>query len=397
VKPFWSQWRRRLVASLAPSGSAAAAAAPARCEIQWHSGGRRGRVYRLQLRRAQMTAISVAVLVYLLLLAVAGGLAPGVVGAVLGGEEYRTLAAERLSQGERLHAIEGRLEEMRSHSETLLLAVRKVAMAYDLPIAHAPSPARPALPTLPAVEGPAGAIYGVTVGQGERLRQRIQAQTASLETMLAAVRSFEAAHPEVVRETPAACPLRGDRYVLSNPFGRQRNAFTRDFAFHGGIDLAAPSGTSIRAPADGVVVFAGTYPLGRSPVWWRYGSLVAVAHGERFLTLYGHCDEIRTAVGRQVRRGEELATVGSSGWSLSPHLHYEVRKLGAGGEMVPVDPLLYILDRRWPGEERLLAQAPAVPRAGDFEPLPPGLERGSAGSGGGAGRRGRGAAAGAHR
>jgi murein DD-endopeptidase MepM/ murein hydrolase activator NlpD len=393
VRRLWLQWRRRLTGSVGPDGgSPAASRTPARCEIQFHSGSRRGGVYYLRLGRAYLTVLSVAVLLFLFLVAFAAGMAPGVVGAVLGGEEYRALAAERGSQGERLHAMEERLEEMRSRSEALLLAVRKVARAYDLPgggertgeRAPAAPPDRPA-----AVEAPAGAIYGVTVAQGERLRQRIEAQIGALETMLAAVRSFEAAHPEVVRETPAACPLRGDRYVLSNPFGRQRSAFTRAFAFHGGIDLAAPTGTPIRAPADGVVVFAGTYPLGRSPVWWRYGSLVAVAHGERYLTLYGHCGEIVTAVGRQVRRGDELATVGTSGWSLSPHLHYEVRKLAANGEMVPVDPLLYILDRRWPGEERLLSQAPAAPRAGDYEPLPPGLGRPGAGA---ATRRRRGAA-----
>ncbi len=386
MSEIWGWWRRRLGGRASPDGSPAAAQPPARCEIQFHSGARRGRVYYLRLGRAYLTALSVVVLLYLFLVAFAAGMAPGVVGAVLGGEEYRSLAAERGSQGVRLHAMEARLEEMRSHSEELLLAVRKVARAYDLP-GGGGQVAEPAL----AAEAPAGAIYGVTVALGERLRQRIEAQIGALESMLAAVHAFEEAHPDVVRETPAACPLRGDRYVLSNPFGRQRSAFTRAFAFHGGIDLAAPTGTPIRAAADGVVVFAGTYPLGRSPVWWRYGNIVAVAHGERYLTLYGHCGEIRTAAGKRVRRGDELATVGSSGWSLSPHVHYEVRKLAPSGELVPVDPLLYILDRRWPGEERLLAQVSSAPRPGDYEPLPPGLGRPGTATGAAA-RRHRGAA-----
>jgi murein DD-endopeptidase MepM/ murein hydrolase activator NlpD len=425
VSEIWGWWRRRLSGRASPDGSPAAAQPPARCEIQFHSGARRGRVYYLRLGRAYLTALSVVVLLYLFLVAFAAGMAPGVVGAVLGGEEYRSLAAERGSQGVRLHAMEARLEEMRLRSEELLLAVRKVARAYDLPAGGGQaadrggrgarggrddggerdgrrdgddrgdhgerSQAAPAAEPGMAAEAPAGAIYGVTVAQGERLRQRIEAQIGALESMLAAVRAFEEAHPDVVRETPAACPLRGDRYVLSNPFGRQRSAFTRAFAFHGGIDLAAPAGTPIRAAADGVVVFAGTYPLGRSPVWWRYGNIVAVAHGERYLTLYGHCGEIRTAAGKRVRRGDELATVGSSGWSLSPHVHYEVRKLAPSGELVPVDPLLYILDRRWPGEERLLAQVSSAPRPGDYEPLPPGLGRPGTATGAAA-RRHRGAA-----
>jgi len=175
-----------------------------------------------------------------------------------------------------------------------------------------------------------------------------------------------------VRATPAACPLRGDRYVLSVPYGRQRGAFAPGLGFHAGIDLAAPRGTLILAPADGVVTFAGQVPLARSPAWWRYGNLVAVAHGDRYLTLYGHCDDLKVASGQAVRRGEPLATVGSSGWSLSPHLHYEIRRRGADSKLAPVNPLIYILDHRWPDEERLLARAPDP--GATYEPLPPGLD-----------------------
>jgi murein DD-endopeptidase MepM/ murein hydrolase activator NlpD len=114
------------------------------------------------------------------------------------------------------------------------------------------------------------------------------------------------------------------------------------------------------------------------------GNLVAVAHGDRFLTLYGHCGDVAVAAGRRVRRGERLATVGSSGWSFSPQLYYEIRKRVPGGEAVPVDPLVYILDRRWPGEERLLAQGRPDPPIRGYEPLPPWLDRPGPGA-----RRGR--------
>ncbi len=121
-----------------------------------------------------------------------------------------------------------------------------------------------------------------------------------------------------------------------------------------------------------MVTFAGQVPLARSPAWWRYGNLVAVAHGDRYLTLYGHCDGLKVAAGQPVRRGEPLAAVGSSGWSLSPHLHYEIRRRAPGGNLAPVNPLIYILDHRWPDEERLLARAPDP--AATYEPLPPGLD-----------------------
>jgi murein DD-endopeptidase MepM/ murein hydrolase activator NlpD len=368
-------------------------------EIVIHAADRRGTVLRLRLNRAWLTAGSVVVLLYCFFLAFAAGMAPGVVGATFGSQEYRLLASERARQGERLQALVERLDQLRQRSAALLLAVRKVSAAYDLApalpggpagiagaAAPAPGPAAAAGAAAAADEAASagelllgsGSIYAGTLQQGERLERRIDVEIRDLEAGLAAVALFERGHQDVVRDTPSACPLRGDRYVLTSPFGRQRSAFTRDFGFHAGIDLAAPRGTSIVAPADGVVTFAGTYPLARSAEWWRFGNLVAVAHGDRFVTLYGHCGDLKVRAGQAVRRGELLALVGSTGWSVSPHVHYEVRKRAADGSLVPVDPLIYILDRRWPNEQRQLARAgTAAPTtiAGGFEPLPPGLDR----------------------
>jgi len=346
-------------------------------EVQVHPAGSRGRVRYFRLTRAHFTFWSVLALLYLFLLAAAAGMAPGVVEELFGSQEYRSLAAERARQGERLLARVDRLEQLRARSEELRRQVQKIAVAYEL----GAWPAQAGSGAV-AASGPAGgeeeaaaapgSIYEGAVRQGERLRARIHEQVGAVEAALAEIGRFESAHPGEVRETPAACPLRGNRYVLTNPFGRQRSPFRPDLDFHAGIDLAAPTGTPILAPADGVVTFAGTYPLRRSPALWRYGNLVAVAHGDRYLTLYGHCAELKVAARQAVRRGEVLATVGSSGFSLSPHLHYEVRRRAAGGALAPVDPLLYVLDRRWPDEERLLARAQDPPR--DLEPLPQGLE-----------------------
>jgi murein DD-endopeptidase MepM/ murein hydrolase activator NlpD len=373
-------------------------------------------VSHIRLTRGRLVCASALALLYLLLLAGAAGMAPGVVAGAFGGAEYRALAASRSRHGERLLALVRRLEQLRARSEGLLGEVRQVAAAYELPPAPVSPPRLPRPPgagapvtggvgagpppasgstspppgggSAPQAGGPDGgsapqatgtgtggdasSIYDGAVRQGERLRARIAGQLAGVEAHLVRLREFEATHPEAVREMPAACPLRGDSYVLTNPFGREQSAFLHGPGFHGGIDLAAPRGTPIRASADGVVAFAGVYPLSRSPAWWRLGQLVAVAHGERYLTIYGHCGELKVGARQAVRRGEVLATVGSSGWSLGPHLHYEVRRRSAGGVLVPVNPLIYVLDRRWPDEERLLARGFASPR--DYEPLPPGLD-----------------------
>ena len=124
-----------------------------------------------------------------------------------------------------------------------------------------------------------------------------------------------------------------------------------------------------------MVVFAGQVPVSRSLIWWRLGKLVIVRNGEKFVTLFGHCEELRVRAGQRVRQGDVLGTVGNTGWSTSPHVHYEVRRRTGDGPWVPVDPLIYILDHRWPNEERLLARARSAPELQGYEPLPPIVEK----------------------
>jgi len=98
---------------------------------------------------------------------------------------------------------------------------------------------------------------------------------------------------------------------------------------HEGIDIAASSGTPVRAAAAGTVIHAGW--LG------GYGNLVVVDHGNGLATAYAHASVILVGVGQQVSQGETVSLVGSTGNSSGPHLHFEVRVSG-----VAVDPLLYL-------------------------------------------------------
>jgi murein DD-endopeptidase MepM/ murein hydrolase activator NlpD len=99
--------------------------------------------------------------------------------------------------------------------------------------------------------------------------------------------------------------------------------------FHGGLDLAAPAGTPVRAAAAGAARVAEN-PSG-------YGLHVVIDHGAGVATLYAHLQWTPLHGGQTVGAGEELGQVGSTGLSTGPHLHFEVRRNGR-----PVDPTPYL-------------------------------------------------------
>ena len=98
---------------------------------------------------------------------------------------------------------------------------------------------------------------------------------------------------------------------------------------HRGLDVAAPSGTPIKAAAGGTVTTAG----------WNnsYGYMVIVSHGNGVQTVYAHCSQLLSSVGQSVAQGQVIGKVGSTGYSTGPHLHFEIRVNG-----VLQDPQNYI-------------------------------------------------------
>ena len=127
--------------------------------------------------------------------------------------------------------------------------------------------------------------------------------------------------PMFLTALPSVWPVRG--WVTSG-FGERRRTH-----IHKGIDIAAPTGTSIYAPGTGIVTYVG-YKMG-------FGKVVKVSHGFGLETIYGHCSRIFVKEGDQIGRGKTIATVGNTGYSTGPHLHYEIRVDG-----LSVNPLRYI-------------------------------------------------------
>lgn len=199
----------------------------------------------------------------------------------------------------------------------------------------------------------------------------LRAAMRRLQEQLDLVARYESANADLVRHTPSILPLPADQFVLTSPFGTRISPFTRVADFHKGLDLSAPSGTPIYASADGQVTFAGRYPLSQSVAWWRFGNVVVINHAGRFITIYGHCDSVKVRAGQQVKQGDVVATVGSTGWSTNSHLHYEVRSdIEQQGTFVPIDPRIYILNYQWSNEALLLMKARSSRDYKDFDPLP---------------------------
>lgn len=192
-----------------------------------------------------------------------------------------------------------------------------------------------------------------------------------LQSQLDLLTRYEQANADIVRHTPSILPVPSDQFVLTSPFGNRVSPFTRAADFHKGLDLSAPTGTPIYAAADGVVTFAGRYPISQSVAWWRFGNVVTIKHAERFITIYAHCDSVTVRAGQTVKQGDLIATVGSTGWSTNSHLHYEVRTdLEQPGTYVPVDPRIYILNHQWSNEAVLLMRARTTKDYRNYDPLP---------------------------
>lgn len=108
--------------------------------------------------------------------------------------------------------------------------------------------------------------------------------------------------------------------AISSGYGMRKSPFSRKATFHGGIDIAAPSGTPVHASRAGKVTFSG---IARG-----YGNLVIVEHDYGYETYYGHLSRLLVRTGETVEQGSKLGLVGSTGLSTGPHLHFEVRHHG---------------------------------------------------------------------
>jgi murein DD-endopeptidase MepM/ murein hydrolase activator NlpD len=167
----------------------------------------------------------------------------------------------------------------------------------------------------------------------------------ALDDGLSVLLDREAADPRLAARTPSILPLLSELFEPASVFGPRTSPWTNAEEFFPALAVAAPAGSGVIAPAEGLVVFAGRVKPKAGSRFWRYGNIVVLFHGDAHATVFGHLGRIEVRRGQTLRRGDRIGTVGTSGWVVSPSLHYELW-CKRDGRLAPTDPRFAVLDRR---------------------------------------------------
>ena len=171
-------------------------------------------------------------------------------------------------------------------------------------------------------------VHKGLIQQMHKSLEELQTRTALASISQTELNDFLKEQKSILACTPSIRPTDG---WFSSGFGYRISPFTNQREFHKGIDIATRIGTTVIAPADGLVVFVGREG--------NFGKMISINHGYNLKTRYGHLNKFRAKKGQHVKRGQIIGEVGKSGRCTGPHLHYEVLLNG-----VPVNPLRYILN-----------------------------------------------------
>lgn len=265
-----------------------------------------GRLQRIHItHRFVYSALGAVVALALLMFGAAGSYAR----MALKVANYNSLQHEAQLLRERYQNLQRKVRQTNEQLASLQLLADEVGTAYGVKKQLAGSPdliaEAPLVPTL-----------GQTLAEYSYLRTtNVAGRSRNL---------FARADANVL---PSGWPVTGR---LMDGFGKRMDPFSGEGAMHTGVDITAPMGTPIKATADGIVMFAN---------WnYGYGRCVIVDHGNGYQTLYGHMSHIDVIDGQEIRQGETVGLVGSSGRSTGTHVHYEVRV-----HSTPVNPYKFLI------------------------------------------------------
>lgn len=175
----------------------------------------------------------------------------------------------------------------------------------------------------------ASKVYETSSDLGALLRRASVLRESMDEALVALQRNRDR-----LASMPSIAPAEGHLSSLFSP--NRRHPVLRITRPHKGVDIAAPVGEPILAPAKGVVRYAGNKANG-------YGNMVEIDHGYGYVTRFAHSSRLLVRTGQEVKRGQVIALVGATGLVSGPHLHYEVEVNGR-----QVDPLNFIIGEAIP-------------------------------------------------
>ncbi|MFY9854151.1 MAG: M23 family metallopeptidase [Terracidiphilus sp.] len=208
---------------------------------------------------------------------------------------------------------------------TALYGLRQNKLATAKTAAAASAATEPSPTTLSSSDDISQLQVKLSIAQFYALRSEAMSGRVSRALQSGLTPSFAGDWTELA-DAPSLWPLEGR---IGSSFGERQDPINGEGAFHSGIDIDAPTGSPVRASADGNVTSAAMNG--------GYGREIIIDHGHDVMTIYGHLSVIAVVPGQHVMRGQVIGNVGQSGRATGPHLHYEVRV-----HKVPVNPYKYL-------------------------------------------------------
>ena len=247
-------------------------------------------------------------------------------------KENTTLRSDYISLNTQLQEVESQLAELRNRDDRFY---RSILSLEPVPasIREAGTGGSERDVHLRNLRKP-GLVLDVT-HRIDNISNRVQIQSSSLENVYQEAitnQHFLACKPSINPISSA------DPFWLTSTYGYRNDPFTHRRTAHHGIDLAGPYGTEIHVTGQGTVVSAHVNRHG-------YGKEVLVDHGFGYTSRYAHLQDILVKPGQKLERGEVLGTLGSTGRSTGPHVHYEIRKNGR-----TVNPMYFFYENLSPIE-----------------------------------------------
>lgn len=169
------------------------------------------------------------------------------------------------------------------------------------------------------------------------LKKQLYVQSTSFDKVIDLAKNKE----QMLASIPSIQPIAiNDLRRIGGFYGMRIHPILKIFRMHDGMDFTAPIGSDVYVTGDGVVS-----DIQRSRARRGYGNLIEIDHGYGYKTIYAHLEEIKVRPGQKVKRGDIIATVGNTGLSTAPHLHYEIRKSSRS-----VNPINYYFNDLTPEE-----------------------------------------------